>query len=219
MDRLPKDVTGETTEQLQKRSLDGCLRKLAAAGDMRAKDIAELATLRQKLLGPLQEANDPPTCWIHSQMRWRTASIKTCSCCETGSGPVHPCYESSPTRSTLTTSPCATCAVAPCLGCNASLFRRVRTSRYWSAVLVICFGHCSSIQFDSRCTIPCRCVRRDSSDCSHRRAILISCRDTVARTRATLQFAHFGRPFEAKKRRRSLLSDPCAASARINLAH
>ena len=34
------------------------LRKLAAAGDMRADDVAELATLRQKRLGPLLEANN-----------------------------------------------------------------------------------------------------------------------------------------------------------------
>ena len=34
------------------------LRKLAAAGDMRAVDVAELATLRQKRLGPLLEANN-----------------------------------------------------------------------------------------------------------------------------------------------------------------
>ena len=36
---------------LQERSLTGRLHKLAAAGDVRAKDIAELATLRQKLVG------------------------------------------------------------------------------------------------------------------------------------------------------------------------
>ena len=35
----------------QERSLTGRLHKLAAAGDVRAKDIAELATLRQKLVG------------------------------------------------------------------------------------------------------------------------------------------------------------------------
>ena len=64
---------------LQERSLTGRLHKLAAAGDVRAKDIAELATLRQKLVGLWQEVNDSRTCWIHSQMRPRTASIKTCS--------------------------------------------------------------------------------------------------------------------------------------------
>ena len=64
---------------LQERSLTGRLHKLAAAGDVRAKDIAELATLRQKLVGLVQEVNDPRTCWIHSQMRPRIALIKTCS--------------------------------------------------------------------------------------------------------------------------------------------
>ena len=36
--RLPQDVTGETTQQLYVRSL-GRLRKLAAAGDIRAEDV------------------------------------------------------------------------------------------------------------------------------------------------------------------------------------
>ena len=34
-----------------------------------------------------------------------------------------------------------------------------------------------------------------------------------------MKLAHFGRSFEAKRRRRSLPSDPCTASARIDLAH
>ena len=42
----------------QERSLTGRLHKLAAAGDVRAKDSAELATLRQKLVGLWQEAEN-----------------------------------------------------------------------------------------------------------------------------------------------------------------
>ena len=42
--------------QLQERSLSWRLHKLAAAGDVRAKDIAELATLRQKQVGLVEEA-------------------------------------------------------------------------------------------------------------------------------------------------------------------
>ena len=79
LDRLPKDVPGETTESSPGAFLTSRLHKLAAAGDVRAKDIAELAALRQKLLCFLQEVNDHRTCWIHSQMTPRTASIKTCS--------------------------------------------------------------------------------------------------------------------------------------------
>ena len=52
--------------QLQERSLTWRLHKLAAGGDVRAEDIAELATLRQKQVGLLQEAYDAQTCWIHS---------------------------------------------------------------------------------------------------------------------------------------------------------
>ena len=44
--------------QLQERSLTWRLHKLAAAGDMRAKDIAELTTLRQKQVGLVQEAKN-----------------------------------------------------------------------------------------------------------------------------------------------------------------
>ena len=44
--------------QLQERSLTWRLHKLAAAGDVRAKDIAELTTLRQKQVGLVQEAKN-----------------------------------------------------------------------------------------------------------------------------------------------------------------
>ena len=42
----------------QERSLTGRLHKLAADGDVRAKDSAELATLRQKQVGVVQEAKN-----------------------------------------------------------------------------------------------------------------------------------------------------------------
>ena len=63
---LPKDVTGETFEQLHERRHVRRLRKLAAAGDMRAENSAELAALRRKVLGFLQEANDLGTCLVYS---------------------------------------------------------------------------------------------------------------------------------------------------------
>ena len=63
---LPKDVTCETLEQLHERRHVRRLRKLAAAGDMRVGNSAELAALRRKVLGSLQEANDLGTCWVYS---------------------------------------------------------------------------------------------------------------------------------------------------------
>ena len=63
---LPMDLTGETFEQLHERRHVRRLRKLAAAGDMRAENSAEPAALRRKVLGFLQEANDLGTCLVYS---------------------------------------------------------------------------------------------------------------------------------------------------------
>ena len=56
--RLPQDVTGETTQQLYVRSLRR-LRKLAAAGDMRAEDVCTRHP-QASATGPVARRERPP---------------------------------------------------------------------------------------------------------------------------------------------------------------